>query len=182
MRPPKLSFMAMLPPEVRERLRHVALACGWMEQAEGMFDARHWHQSLSSPMDLRSGLVERMLAAGRHIEAERVSLLFNRIAGPPSGADKTHWAFRTQGRPHAFDALVTSVRTALLHQGLEDPSGHAPHITISYRAPHAIATQWIAPIAWRIDEVSLVQGGGEPFHYETLARWPLRPTPQLELW
>ncbi|MEO8365901.1 MAG: hypothetical protein ABI538_06800 [Pseudoxanthomonas sp.] len=63
--------------------------------------------------------------------------------------------------------------------------GNTPHLTISYGAWSGMDNRpKIAPVEWVIDEVLLLEGGGDPYHYKIPGRWPLRQVfkPQLPLW
>ena len=140
-----------------------------------LFVPTNWHQSLSdrywegdSP-----DLLERLLRAGDQVLAQAVSMTLNRIV-----AAGEHWAFKARGKPSAFAELLVAVRRALLTEGIDDRAGHTAHVTISYTAPTQLSPPKIKEaVEWILDEIQLVVGGGSPYHYEVLGRWPPRPLP-----
>ena len=88
-------------------------------------------------------------------------------------------------------ACLNSQRTKLYHVGIRSrvsrttlaDAGHAaiatgvsPHITLSYCARDTLEKIALdPPLAWTIDELLLVIGGGQPYAYEVIGRWPLLP-------
>lgn len=182
--------MAQPAPEVRLAMERALTTHGLDKQLDGaLFDSQNWHQSLSHPLPSSSALCNRMMDMGSRIKATAFTMDLNQIRGKgPVGPSNTiHWAFHATTRPAAFDALVAAVREAFHQEGVRDMSGHTPHVTISYWAPDKLATTKIQPIAWRIDELLLVESRSDPYRYHTLAKWPLRPAPaglesQRELW
>lgn len=182
MRPLCLSFKALPPEGVRADLQARLAPFGWDALRPHIFDVRRWHQSLSTPVEVRPGLRERLLRAGDRVNAAAFTLVFDRLSGAAAREGAIHWTLRARRTPGEFDALVSEVRHQLQREGVGEPHGHTAHITISYQAPHALATRSITPVAWPIDEILLVEAGGQHPGYEILARYPLRPRPQGELW
>lgn len=190
MRPPSLLFMAQPAPNVRLAIQQ-ALAAHSLDQRLGnaIFDPQNWHQSLSHPLPSSPALCKRMVDMGSHIDASAFTVVLNRIRGTgPVKPDNTiHWALHATTRPTAFDALVTAIRESFQQLGLAGMPGHTPHVTVTYCAPGQLTTMKIRPIAWRIDELLLVESRNDPYRYHLLARWPLRAAPaglesQQELW
>ena len=146
-----------------------------------MFARENLHQSLSNVYADTLDALARMTRAGDMIAATaaQAKLSFNRITGSGVGPRGIHWELRARGKPADFVDLVASVGDALRAQGMEEETGHTPHITISYEAPRALTPCRIEPIDWTIDEFRLVRGGGEPFRYEVLRCWPLRPITKI---
>ncbi|KQP22669.1 2'-5' RNA ligase family protein [Pseudorhodoferax sp. Leaf267] len=181
--------MAKPSPDVCEQMQRILATEGWDRQlGEALFDAQNWHQSLSHPLPYSDALRNRLLDIGSRIDAAAFTTVLNRVRGSglAGQADAIHWAFHAT-RPPAFDALVKTIRDGLQTLGLEGMPGHSPHVTISYWAPTRLAVQKIAPIAWRIEELLLVETCSSPYRDRTLASWPLRPVPaglesQRELW
>lgn len=144
----------------------------------------NWHQTLSDRFFEGRGLAKSLQRAGDRVRASACTLLLNRIQGvdrsTPGRRERIHWAFRAKGEPAGFTALVAAVREGLAQEGLASPGGHTPHVTVSYDAPMALGTQKITPIPWTLEELLLVEGGGEPYVYEVIARWPLQPLPACQ--
>ncbi len=186
---PSLLFMAKPPPEVRQALRRTLAEQGWDRQlGDTAFDSENWHQSLSHPVPADSTLRDRLVHVGARTTAVAFTVVLNRVRGTGGPGHAIHWAFRAGSTPRPFSALVAALRAGLVDEGLESMPGHSPHVTVSYRAPHPLASTVIRPIAWRIDELLLVKSRSEPsYHYHTLGRWPLQPVPaglesQRDLW
>ena len=182
MRPLCLSFKALPPEAVRADLQARLAPFGWGASQPNGFDVLRWHQSLSTPVEVRAGLRERLLRAGDRIDATAFTLVFDRLSGAATREGNIHWTLRARRAPGEFDALVSEVRRQLRQEGVNEPHGHTAHITISYKAPHALTTRAIPPVAWPIDEVLLVEAGGPHPGYDILARRSLRPHPQGALW
>ena len=171
---PRYLLMSMPPPAVLDAIRIVLDRYGVDKLlGQALFQPANWHQSLSDrhwPEDTPD-LRERLLRAGARISAFAVPMSLNRIV-----AQGEHWSLKARGNPAGFRDLLTAVRAALAAEGIEDHIGHTPHVTLSYTAPLSIAPPKIAEaIEWVLDEVVLVVGGGSPYHYEVLGRWPLQP-------
>lgn len=181
-RPLFLSFKLLPPAEVLSefRCRLETLRCDVSQRH--MFDWRRWHQSVSSRFEEYPGLLERMLRAGDRIDVPVFTLVFDRLSGRAAGEEGIHWWFGIRGQSRPFNALVKDAWTRLKQEGVRDPSGHRAHVTVSYQAPNALRTQGMAPVAWPIRDVLLIRSGGDLRAYEEVARWPLRPDPQLALW
>ena len=84
-----------------------------------------------------------------------------------------------RGVPADFAHLINIAKSAVVSRGVEfgKPNGHTPHITISYSAPVPLPSTRITPIDWLIDELRLVRTVENPYRYDVLQRWPLRPPP-----
>lgn len=180
--PPRLLFIAKPPPEVLDAMQATLMERGLDARlGREMFSAKNWHQSLSDRnFDASERSRQRMLRAGARVRAHVCTLTLNRIRG--QGRDiSTHWAYHARGEPANFTALVDAVRAALREEGVGSESGHTPHVTISYEAPDQLKTIHITPIPWTIDEILLVKGGGNPYRYHELGRWPLLPDRQASL-
>lgn len=120
---------------------------------------------------------DALLRVGASISANSCTLHFNRIDGSGDEPGKIHCTMRAYGRPKTFDALAQAVRTHLEQAGFAAiATGVTPHITLSYCAREVIdRIELDPPIPWTIDELLLVIGGGEPYHYDIIGRWPLLP-------
>ncbi|WP_326536028.1 2'-5' RNA ligase family protein [Pseudorhodoferax sp.] len=185
---PSLFFMAKPSTEVRHAMQQVLADNGWDGQlGDTLFAPDNWHQSLSHPMPSTPARRHALMEIGAHVRSQAFTLLLNRIAGTAADPTSIHWKFYATTRPAGLDALLANIRDGLQAQGLDGMPGHSPHVTVSYWAPHKLARQPIRPIPWRIDEVLLVESQGDPYRYNTLGRWSLRPAPQglesqRELW
>ena len=180
--------VAIPPLVVRKSLENLLEAMGLKTQLqEAMFDPANWHQSLSDRFFTRS-CIEPLKRACARVRAPACTLAMNRVRGG-AGPDAFHWAFHARGKPSCFTGLLAALNQAMVAEGLQASGGHAPHITVSYRAPGALRTHSIRPILWTIDEILLVEGHslgdhGEHYGYEVIDRWPLRslePARQLDL-
>ena len=176
--------MIMPEADVREPLLERLYARGLQKQlGQNLFPPDLWHQSLSGRFFSDSpAAIKRLLAVGDQSSAPPFNLTLDRIAGgegPPF-----HWAFRAARRPLQLSRLIESIRKALLAQGGHDDAQPSAHITISYRAPGPLPPTPIPAVHWTVWEFLLVRGGGTPYRYEVLGRWPLRPdavSPQRSL-
>ncbi|TYK73198.1 2'-5' RNA ligase family protein [Comamonas sp. Z3] len=170
---------------VRDRLRARISALGLDgELGERLFSPGNWHQTWCGPFDSGQEAMLALLAAGNAVQEAQLKafeLSFNRVRGEVG--ERIHWSLRTRGRPEPFNRLLTTLQTALESHGFKD-GGHGPHITISYRALHALPTRRIDPVDWLIDEIQLVErtDTGKQLRYRVLHRWPLAsgspPRPQ----
>lgn len=181
----RLLFMTQPSPTVRDVMQH-SLAYWQLRERLGdsLSPPGNWHQTLSDRFFEGRGLAKSLQRAGDRVRASACTLLLNRIQGvdrsTPGRRERIHWAFRAKGEPAGFTALVAAVREGLAQEGLASPGGHTPHVTVSYDAPMALGTQKITPIPWTLEELLLVEGGGEPYAYEVIARWPLQPLPACQ--
>lgn len=171
--------MAQPPAPVRAVMQRT-LAYWQLDRRLGdsLFPPANWHQTLSDRFFEGRSLLGPLRRAGGRIQAQACTLLLNRIRGidrrQADGRGAIHWSFLPRGEPDGFAALLAAVRASLAQEGLASPSGHTPHLTISYDAPSVLGTQKITPIPWTIDEILLVEGHGVPYAYEVIERWPLR--------
>jgi hypothetical protein len=136
------------------------------------------HQSLSAAIHAPSEMVRlALLQVGKAICARSFTLYFNRIDGRAIVPGKIHCTMRARGVPKAFTALLKEVQGRLVEAGFGDiATGVTPHMTLSYRAPEPLDKIVLdPPIPWTIDELCLVIGGGHPYRYDIIGRWPLLP-------
>ena len=84
---------------------------------------------------------------------------------------------RAFGTPKGFSRLLLQVKNQLVSNDLgQIATGVTPHITLSYNADRSFSNTLVDPtIPWTIDELCLVIGGGDPYGYEVIGRWPLLP-------
>ena len=171
-------FFAAIPASEESAAWHARLDGAGVTTRLGrsLFPSRNWHQTLSDRHfnpDART--LQCLLDAGDAITADSVALQFNRVTW--SKSDKgIHCTLRAHGRPASFDALLASVQRALATTGLADGESHSPHITLSYSTNALHPTVAIVPIDWRIHDVVLLKGHGDPYRYDVLGRWPLKPS------
>lgn len=176
-----LLFMAQPPAPVRQAMALTLDQGGWTQQlADSLSPPANWHQSLSHPLPASPELVQGMRALEPQITAMAAfTLVFRRLSAQADAGQRIHWAFHAPGACQPLADLVAALRTGLEALGVPPMPGHRPHVTVSYWAPHALAPTPIAPIAWRVDHVLLVEcrGQGKAYHYQPLERWSLRPAP-----
>ncbi|MFG6460834.1 hypothetical protein ACG04Q_04555 [Roseateles sp. DXS20W] len=140
-----------------------------------LFPPSNWHQSLSARFEDEPRVVDRLRAAGDTLSARAVKLRLDRIESRP-GPEGIHWAFRADHTPADFRTLVRGLGAAITAQTGMKPIKPTPHITISYWAGERLPRMLtIEPVDWLLDEVLLVRGGGRPYHYAVIARWPPQP-------
>ena len=187
---PSLLFMVKPSAEVRFAMQRVLSTNGWdRELGSALFAPENWHQSISAPLPSFDEMRDCLLDIGARIQAVAFTIVLDRLDGSGSEASETiHWTFRATRRPPAFEVLQDAIREHLKQDaGLEGLPRHTPHVTVSYWAPHRIASTRIRPIAWRVDELLLVESRNAPYRYHTLANWPLQHAPaglesQMEIW
>ena len=173
-----LIFMAQPQPAIRTRMEAAVAANGLDERlGAAQFESGNWHQSFSDRQDDQPRIRAAMLRAGARVSVPSFVMTLNRINGTGVGPRGIHWAFRAMGKPKGLEVALTSVRAALQAEGIDDDSGHGPHLTISYKAPTPLPSVAIEPIEWTVDELLLVRGGGQPYRYEVVGRWPLAAAP-----
>lgn len=136
------------------------------------------HQSLSASVSSPTEMVcSTLLQVGASVSAHACTLHFNRIEGRADAHGPIHWTMRPRGVPKAFTALLQEVQKRLVEAGFGHiATGVTPHMTLSYRAPEPLDKIVLDPlIPWTIDELCLVIGGGHPYRYDIIGRWPLLP-------
>lgn len=150
-----------------------------------MFPTANWHQSLSDSWSEVPQIHDAMMRAGDALVAAPVTMQLGQIDGPRQNGRRLDWAIRPSTSVDGFTDLVGAVQASLQKHGVNDKTGHTPHITASYRGPHLLPKTPIASVEWTIDTVELVATREHPYRYETLARWPLtgarEPPPQMSL-
>lgn len=183
---PRVFFAALMPLVLREPLWRAMCAHSLHEKLDDkqLFVPENWHQTLSGRHFSPSAeQVERLREAGTRIKARAFAMVINRIGGSggidaATGTGKFHWEFRVRGTPDGFAELQAAVQRGLATVGLADGEGHRPHVTLSYGAPFKLPTKMIEPVEWLVDEIQLVEGGGSPYRYRVIDRWPLAPKDQ----
>ncbi len=171
-------FVAMPPEPVRDAIAAALDAVGLRARlGDAAFAVGNWHQSLSD-RQWEASAVPAMQRAGARVRATQVEIVFNRVASRGE-SPQLHWTLLARGQPKGFAELLEAVRVAEAAEGLVDVVGNTPHITLSYDAPSPLeGSVSITPVIWTIDHLELVRGGGDPYGYETIERWPLDPSPQ----
>jgi 2'-5' RNA ligase len=170
-------FIAKPPPKVLAAMTNDVSNSG-LDALLGsrMFAPENWHQSFSMSCSGGPELRDALLRVGARISAAAFTMTLNGIRGL-DGPPPIHWEFVAQRRPVGFDAVRASISAGLADEGFDELHGRRPHVTISYRAAHPLPRTKISPIPWKIDEILLVEGGGgHPYRYVVIERWPLLPT------
>lgn len=173
---PRVLFMAKPPAAVLAELE-AALP---IEERDALgarlFAPDNWHQSLSSVKYTSDpAIIEMMRRTGARISATAVTMVFRFLVGT-----REHLRLQPRGIPEGFRALLDAVESALDEQ-FRSSARKTPHITVSFRSPLGMLRRPIRPVSWTLDEVLLVEGGGHPYHYEVLDRWPLTPRTEPQL-
>jgi RNA 2',3'-cyclic 3'-phosphodiesterase len=172
-------FAAMMPSEVSavvDRVLHEHALDHWM--GSRMFAPGNRHQSFSERrFDASSADITRLQTVGARIRAHACTLQFNRIQAALNPRGKIYLTLQAKGKPKAFKAINDCLRAELREAGFADmATGVTAHSTLCYDAPSLIENIRIDPtINWPINELLLVVGGGDPYHYEIVDRWPLLP-------
>lgn len=176
---PRLFFAALPSPSVVAAMQAVVLAHKLdLRLGRDLFAPENWHQSLSERIfDPSDADIESLMAVGDAIRAHACTLSFNRIDSQLTQAGKIQWTLRARGKPTAFEDLKAVVQAALKQAGHPDiATGVTPHVTLSYGAPEMLEKIDVSPVIdWTLDEIMLVIGGGQPYRYEVIGRWPLLP-------
>ncbi|MGY3266871.1 hypothetical protein [Lysobacter sp. HA35] len=132
-----------------------------------LFAPENWHQSLS---DLLLGdSLDVYRRAGSRIAASPFVLRFDCVRFKGGRA-----FLEPSAASPGFSSLLRTVKAALDLEG-EKSGRHAPHLTLSYRAPGSLDSVSIEPIEWNVDSVELVEVVTYPYGYRTLDTWTLVP-------
>lgn len=176
---PRLFFACMPPPAVVDYIHVLLGRLGLVKRlGSALFVPANLHQSFSERIFLPTDEdCAALLQVGAAVSASSCTLHFNRIVGPARMPDPIHWTMRARGVPPAFAALLQEVQSRLVQAGFGHiATGVTPHMTLSYRAPEPLDKIVLDPlIPWTIDELCLVIGGGHPYRYDIIGRWPLLP-------
>ena len=176
---PRLFFMAM-PPQARVDDIGALLERFGLDKRLGsaLFALANLHQSFSERIFLPTNEdCAALLRVGAAVSAASCTLHFNRIEGPVGVPGRIHWTMRARGVPKAFTALLQEIQRRLVQAGFGHiATGVTPHMTLSYCAREPLDKIVLdPPVAWTIDELSLAIGGGHPYRYDIIGRWPLLP-------
>ena len=176
--------MFMLQPDapVRAALEQMLVSTGLGAQlGESLFAPGNWHQSLSERIyDPSPAQIEALLAVGAAVQAPGSSLCLDRIDSALDAKGRIQVTLR--GPAHNKTSLMpvlTALRAQLHAAGFGAlATGITAHTTLSYNAPRLLPRLRLAqPVWWAYDELRLVLGTGQPYHYQVLGRWPLLPDP-----
>lgn len=170
-------FLVIVRPPDELRLEIVSalqVHCG-LSPIETGWAAANLHMSLSD-RHYRSDPAP-MLRACERVRVPAFDLTLNRITY------EGHLTLRALGdKPRAFVELIESIRQELAKEGIDDVTGHTAHITLSYDSPIRLDRSiHLKPMALPVDEFELVVGGGDPYAYTTIGKWPLGPRVQADL-
>ncbi|MBB5207198.1 hypothetical protein [Chiayiivirga flava] len=176
---PRLLLLAFPPLSVRAALAERLIALGVTEKlGNRLLRFELLHQSFSGRLlNPSNEQCDALIHACAGISAHACTLRFNRVEGPNVEAGRTHCTLLPRGKPKAFAETHASVSRHLRASGFEAmATGNTPHMTLSYNALTSFANIPIVPtIDWTIDELCLAIGGGNPYRYEVIGRWPLLP-------
>ena len=175
----RLFFAAMPEPAPLALLVERIAAAGVFEKlGRSVFVPENWHQTLSDRFwEPDAARREGLMRAGELIQASPFTLRFRQVQWSRNELkQKNHCTLVTDSSQAGRAELVrcvSAVRHALHQVGLPSPEGHSPHITLSYNAPDLQPAVDILPFDWTVREILLVEGGGNPYGYTVLGRWPL---------
>jgi 2'-5' RNA ligase len=176
---PRVFFAALPQPALRDDISALLVRLGLDKRLGSvLFALANLHQSFSerifSPTEEECAA---LLQVGSAVSASACTLHFNRIDGSGDLPGRNHWTMRARGVPKPFAALCREVRRRLCDAGFgRIATGVTPHMTLSYCARDTLDKIVLdPPIAWTIDELCLVVGGGNPYRYDITGRWPLLP-------
>ena len=178
----RLMFMLQPDAPVRAALEQMLVSTGLGAQlGESLFAPGNWHQSLSERIyDPSPAQIQALLAVGAAVQAPGSSLCLDRIDSALDAKGRIQVALR--GPAHNKTSLMpvlTALRAQLHAAGFGAlATGITAHATLSYNAPRLLPRLRLAqPVWWAFDELRLVLGTGQPYHYQLLGRWPLLPDP-----
>lgn len=134
------------------------------------------HQSLSDRYADTPEIRRRLLLAGASVRAQAFTLTLDRLQCASNDRGSRNVDVRMHGGCGALEALVQAINGAIAQHGLPMGGGHTPHITISYGFRGVMPrTRTLPSVDVTIDAFELVVGGGTPYSYTTLGKWPLAP-------
>ena len=175
----RLFFVAMPSPVLVEYIGALLERYGLDKRlGTAMCALANLHQSFSERIFLPTASDRAaLLRVGAAVSASSCTLDFNRIEGPAGLPGHIHWRMSAYGVPKAFTALLKEVQKRLAEAGFGHiATGVTPHMTLSYCAREPLDKIVLdQSIRWTIDELCLVIGGGHPYRYDIIGRWPLLP-------
>lgn len=178
----RVMFMAMPSPAVQAAVLQAVDVYGVRQQlGRSLFAPSNWHQSFSERVfDASTAQIDALLAVGQGLIAPGGTLRFDRIDWSTNQTGRIHCTLRgPAANRQAMLPLLTILRGRLHAAGFADiATGVTAHLTLSYGAPTVQPRLTLpTPIDWTFDELLLVSGEGQPYHYRVLGRWPLLPDP-----
>lgn len=174
-RGPRLLYLVRVSPEVAGAV-DAAIAASGLKSTLGpaLFPRALWHQSVSDRYADLPWVCERLLAAGARVRAPGFTLTLDQVRTARNQRGSFNAEVRQRGRCAELGQLVAAINAAVAEEDLPQGGGHSPHVTLSYGfAAAAPSSVPILPVEWRVDAFELVWGGGQPYRYDTLARWQL---------
>ncbi|MCE7033123.1 hypothetical protein LY625_10940 [Lysobacter sp. GX 14042] len=173
----RLLFILRPSAQVRAALADAVAAAGVTAAlGNSAFPPGLWHQSVSDRYADRPDIRERLLAAGAGIQARGFTLELDQVRAARNRRGSFNVDARERRGSGELDLLIASVNASVEEQGLPPGGGHTPHVTLSYGFHGELPPrQPMRRVDWAVDSLELVVGGGAPYHYETLGRWPLGP-------
>ncbi len=172
-------FFALWPgPGVRAELAALGarLAVGGRGNAvpEGKL-----HMTLAFLGEVPVDRFEAACNAASRVRAESFDLVLDEAGS--FRAARVAWAGASHA-PRALASLQSDLAGELGRAGFElESRPFAAHVTLVRRAAAAIASEPIAPVAWRVDEFVLVASDTGRGTYEVGEKWRLGPGPSLRL-
>lgn len=176
----RLLFIARPDARMREAFDTVTREHGIQARVGlALFPLVNWHQTLSDRFIDTPEARAKLLRAGGQVQAEGFTLALDQWRIAPNARDSANVDLRCSQPSAPLACLFAGLRRAMGEQGLESGADPVPHVTLSYRFAHharRLEVRPVRPIQWTIDSFELVVGGGDPYRYRMLGRWPLRPS------
>ena len=174
----RVFFALVAPPSLQHALAE--LARDMARHAHGRpIPAENVHATLAFVGAWPVSRLPELHAAGAVVRGEPMRIVLDRQG-----------AFRRAGiawisasePPPALDALAQSLSERLVAAGVRlEERPFRPHVTLARRCRGPYVAGPIAPLAWDVDALALMQSDtrAEGARYRCLARWALRPRPSV---
>jgi 2'-5' RNA ligase len=172
-------FFALWPDDaVRERIASAAQHLKKMHAPRGRWIRPHrYHLTLrflGGHPTLPGPLLAACHAAGDAVRAAPFSFALD-VAGSFANR-RIPWWLGCQAMPATLDRVWDGLAQALRENGIanDEPTPRVAHVTLLRDADRPLAAERIAPIAWPVSELVLIDSLlGAASSYTILRRWPL---------
>lgn len=168
----RLLFILHPPAPVRDAVIQSLEHAGMLDLLGDHWPVECWHQRVSARYEDTPEIRQRLLQAGARVQADAFRIELDRVRVTADG----HAQFCAHRRHRPLEQLVSRLGQALVAEGLPALYGHAPHIVLNHACDGPPQPGRPAPpVPWQAGAFELVRGGGDPYRYTLLARWPLAP-------
>lgn len=172
----RLLVIARVSPTANAGIDDRLARMGLLASIGAQFPRENRHQSVSDRYIDSPEVRELLPTACAMVRVPAFTLVLDQIRSSPMGDDLHRWEVRQRRSSAELTALVDALNAEILATGLPPGQRHSPHVSISYRARAGLArAEAIETVELKIDTIELVVGGGKPYRYTTLGRWPLQP-------